>query len=199
MKNKLKSFLVPMIIGGLWGVIIYLVSSLILSTFPIAASLFFPVLFGGIAGIFSICVRTGISVKRAIIVGLLAGSIYNLVSPIFPLFASILVGACIGAGLGRGSRKLFKLLDTLVRVMKGVLLFPILIFFGDLVSQFGFSIFNSSTVVWFIWGFLLFFAIYVTCAPFLDSCRSEGDRDTYIMLDEIKRESQGILEEMRRL
>jgi hypothetical protein len=199
MKNKLKSFLVPMIIGGLWGVVIYLVSSLIFSTFPIASSLFFPVLFGGIAGIFSICVRTGISVERAIIVGLLAGSIYNLLSPIFPLFASILVGACIGAGLGRGSGKIFKLLDTLVRAMKGVLLFPILIFFGNLVSQFGFSIFNSSTVVWFIWGFLLFFAIYVTCAPFLDSCRSEGDRDTYIMLDEIKRESQGILEEMRRL
>jgi hypothetical protein len=199
MKNKLKSFLVPMIIGGLWGVVIYLVSSLIFSTFPIASSLFFPVLFGGIAGIFSICVRTGISVERAIIVGLLAGSIYNLLSPIFPLFASILVGACIGAGLGRGSGKIFKLLDTLVRAMKGVLLFPILIFFGNLVSPFGFSIFNSSTVVWFIWGFLLFFAIYVTCAPFLDSCRSEGDRNTYIMLDEIKRESQGILEEMRRL
>ena len=129
----------------------------------------------------------------------MAGFVYNLLSPIFPLLASISVGACIGAGLGRGSGKIFKLLDTLVRVMKGVLLFPIFIFSGNLVSQFGFSIFNSSYIVWFIWGFLLFFAIYVTCAPFLDSCRSEGDRDTYIMLDEIKKECQGILKEMRRL
>ncbi|MGB7291473.1 MAG: hypothetical protein WBD99_04795 [Thermodesulfobacteriota bacterium] len=199
MKNKLKSFLVPMLIGGLWGVIIYLVSSLILSDVPFASSLFFPVLFGGIAGIFSISVRTGISAERAIIVGLLAGFIYNLLSPIFPLLASILLGVCIGAGLGRDSGKSFGVLYRFVRVVKGVLLFPIFIFSGNLVSKFVFSIFNSSLIVWFIWGFLLFFAIYVTCAPFLDSCRSEGDRDTYIMLDEFKRESQGILEEIRRL
>ncbi len=199
MKNRPKTFLVPMMIGGVWGIIIYLVFSLILSNVPFASSLFFPVLFGGIAGIFSIGVRTGIFVERAIIVGLLAGLIYDLLSPIFPLLASILVGACMGAGFGRDSGNIFKLVDTLVRVMKGVLLFPILIFFGNLVSQLVLSIFNSSIIGWLIWGFLLFFATYVTCVPFLDSCRPEEDRETYLMLDEFKSESQGIVKEMRRL
>jgi hypothetical protein len=199
MKNRPTSFLVTMMIGGLWGIIIYLFSSLILSNVPFVSSLFFPVLFGGMAGIFSISVRTGVSVERAIIVGLLAGFIYSLLSPIFPLHASILVGACIGAGLGRDSGNISKLLNTLVRVMKGVLLLPILILFGNLISQFVFSIFKSDTIVWFIWGFLLFFAIYVICAPFLDSFRSEEDRDIYLMLDEFKRESQRIMKEIRRV
>jgi hypothetical protein len=199
MKNRPASFLGTMMTAGLWGIIIYLVSLPILSNVPFVSSLFFPVFFGGIAGIFSISVRTGVSVERAIIVGLLAGFIYYLLSPIFPLHASILVGACMGAGLGRDSGKIFKPLDTLVRVMKGILLFPILIFFGKLVSQFVFSILNSSTIVWFIWGFLLFFAIYLTCAPFLDSFKSDEDQDIYLMLNEFKRESQGILKEIHRL
>ena len=199
MRNIFKSFVVPTIMGGLWGIIIYLVSSLIFSNIPFASSLFFPVLFGGIAGIFSISVRTGISVERAIIVGLLAGLIYNLLSPIVPLLASILVGACVGAGLGRDSGKIFNVLYRFVRVVKGVFLFPIFIFSGNLVSQFVFSIFNSTLIVWFIWGFLLFLATYVTCAPFSDSCGSEGDQDTYMMLDRFKRESRGILKEIRRL
>jgi hypothetical protein len=199
MKNIFKSFMVPTIMGGLWGIIIYLFYSLILSNVPFSSFLFFPGLFGGIAGILSISVSTGISIERAIIVGLLAGFIYNLLSPIFPLLASILVGACIGAGLGRDSGKIFNFLYRFIRVVKGVLLFPIFIFSGNLVSQFVFSIFNSSFIVWFIWGFLLFFAIYVTCAPFSDSCRSEGDRDTYLMLDEFKRETREVLQGIGRL
>ena len=199
MKNRQRAFLFPMMIGGLWSIIIYLVSALILSDVSFASSIFFPVLFGGIAGIFSIGVRTGMSLERVIIVGLLAGFIYYLLSPIFPLLASILVGAWMGAGIGRNSAKIFTLPDTLVRLMKGILLFPILIFFGDLVSRFVFSIINSSAIVWFIWGFLLFIAIYLTCAPFSDRFRSEEDRDIYLMLDEFKRESRGILKEMRQL
>jgi len=39
---------------------------------------------------------------------------------------------------------------------------------------------HGSGFVWFIWGFLIFLAIYVTCVPFLDSHKSEGDRDTGI-------------------
>ena len=105
----------------------------------------------------------------------------------------------MGAGLGRDSGKSSKLLDPLVRVMKGVFTVPDINSSWNLVSQIVFSIFNSSTIIWFIWGSLLFFAICVTCAPFLDSWRSVEDRDIYLMLDEFRRESRGILKEMRRL
>ncbi len=39
----------------------------------------------------------------------------------------------------------------------------------------------------------------LTCAPFLDSHKSDGDREPKGMLDEFKRESQGILKEISRL
>lgn len=199
MKRKFKDILFPLVISGLWGVGVFFVSSKMTHGFPFASILFYSLIFGGITGIFSISVRTGISLERALIVGLLAGFIYSLVSPIFPLLASILVGVCIGAGLGKDSGKVFNFLYRFLRVIKGVLLFPIFIFSGDLVSHFVFGIFNSSFIVWFIWGLLIFLTIYITCAPFLDSHKSDGDRETKGMLDEFKRESQGILKEISRL
>ncbi len=39
----------------------------------------------------------------------------------------------------------------------------------------------------------------LTCDPFLDSHKSDGDREPKGMLDEFKRESQGILKEISRL
>jgi hypothetical protein len=199
MKNIFKSFMVPTIMGGLWGIIIYLFYSLILSNVPFSSFLFFPGLFGGIAGIFSISVSTGISLERAIIVGLLAGFSYSLLSPIFPFLASILIGVCIGAGLARNSGKSFNFFYRFIRLVKGILMFPIIIFSGNLVSQFFFSISNSSFIVCFIWGFLLFLAIYVTCAPFSDSYKSKGYRETYGSLDEFKRETREILQGIGRL
>ncbi len=58
---------------------------------------------------------------------------------------------------------------------------------------------HGSGLLRFIWGFLIFLTIYITCAPFLDSHKSDGDRETKGMLDEFERESQGILKEISRL
>lgn len=199
MRNKVVYILLIGIAGGFWGVAVNSVHSVALGKVPFAYLIFFPILFGGLSGIFSVISRIGTSTERALAVGSLAGFLYALLSPIFPFIASILAGACLGAGLGRYSADNADLFYRVTGLVKGIIIFPVVILSGNLVSKFLFGILNSDFIVCFIWGFLLLSAIYLTCAPFTDSYKSRAYRETYGCLDQFKSETREILNELSQL
>ena len=96
MKNKLRSGLITVLLGGAWGAFAYFFNSVLLARFPFATLLFFPLLLGGITVIIAVAFETRIPFQSALFTGLISGFIYSLLSPLFPLLSSVLAGASLG-------------------------------------------------------------------------------------------------------
>src|SRR3989304_5860181 len=134
MKNKFKSLLTPILLGGAWGVFTYLLGSFISSRLSFTSFLFYPILFGGVAGIIACTFESRIPFARAITVGLISGFIYNILSPIFPFITSVIVGAILGGGLASDEGRLKDVFSRLIYILKGVFIFPFFIYVGGLLA-----------------------------------------------------------------
>src|SRR3989337_2766686 len=147
MKNKFKSLLTPILLGGAWGVFTYLVGSLVLSGFSLASFLFYPILFGGVTGIIAYTFESRIPFARAITVGLISGLIYHILSPISPFITSVIVGAILGGGLASDEGRLKDVFSRLIYILKGVFIFPLFIYVGGLLAGLTNSIFGSNFII----------------------------------------------------
>ena len=199
MKNKFKSLLIPMLLGGAWGVFTYFIGSLVLSGFSLAPLLFYPILFGGVTGIIACTFGSRIPFVRAITVGLISGLIYHILSPISPFLTSVLVGAGLGGGLATDEGRLKDVLRRLISILKGVFIFPFFIYVGGLLAGLTDSIFGSNLIIWFFWGGWLSLGICIINMPLFKEADSSEDLETLSEADEFASETHEILRELRQL
>ena len=199
MKNKLKSLLIPVLLGGILGVFTYCIGSFVLFRLPFTSFLFYPFLFGGIVVVIACTTESKIQFSKALIIGLISGFIYQILSPTLPLFSSVLVGASLGGGLAHDEGTFKDMFSRLFSILKGIVLFPIFIFVGGLLISLTSSITGSHLIFWFFWGLLLSLAISFIYSPLLSSENSDNDLQTLSDLDEFKTEAQNILTELNQL
>ena len=199
MKNKLKPLLTPVLLGGIWGVLTYLVGSLVLFRLPFTSFLFYPFLFGGIVVIVAFKIESKIQFTRALVVGLTSGFIYQILSPTLPFLTSVLVGASLGGGLAHDEGTFKDLLSRLFPILKGIILFPIIICVGGLFAGSSGNIFGSQFVIWFFWGAFLSLAIFFIYKPLLNPEYYNDDLQTPSEIDEFKSETSKILRDLNHL
>lgn len=154
MKALLKSFIVPLSLSGAWGVMTYLLGYIFLSRLPMGYMFFYPIIMTGVVVAAAISGGSGVSHARAALTGFITGFIYLLVSPMFPLLASVLAGASLGGGLSEGKGSFGGLLDGAVSTLKGMIIFPLVIHSGELLGACVYIFLDSfflGTVFWAAW------------------------------------------------
>ena len=199
MKNKFKSLLTPILLGGAWGVFTYLLGSFISSRLSFTSFLFYPILFGGVAGIIAFTFGSRIPFARAITVGLISGLIYHILSPISPFLTSVFVGASFGGSLATDVGKLKDVFRRLISILKGVFIFPFFIYVGGLLAGLTSSVFGSNFIIWFFWGGWLSLGICIINMPLFKEANSSEDFQTLSEADEFTSETHEILRELRQL
>lgn len=197
MKGRLKSVVVPSLLCGAWGVIIYLLSVTVLNGVPYRDALFYPLLLAGAVLSASIFSGAYVSFSRVVFLGLVSGFIYQAVSPVFPFLASVLTGAALGGGLWSGREGVGGFLDTAVTTLRGIVIFPLLVAAGGFVS----SLFSQpdSVAGWFFWGAWLGLGICLIPARLSGGKEIPNDAGRYSGLDEFKSEAGDINRELREL
>lgn len=199
MKNKFKSLLTPILLGGAWGVFTYLLGSFISSRLSFTSFLFYPILFGGVTGIIAFTFESRIPFARAITVGLISGLVYHILSPVSPFLTSVLVGAGLGGGLASDEGRLKDVFSRLISILKGVFIFPFFIYVGGLLAGLTSSIFGSNFIIWFFWGAWLSLGICIINMPLFKEADSSEDFQTLSEADEFISETHEILRELRQL
>jgi hypothetical protein len=150
MKRRAKRFAVPVLLSGLWGAAVYLLTLTPLYELSFTGLLFYPVLITGPVLITSACSRRGGSYITAATAGLVSGLIYQLVSPLLPLLASVLAGAYLGGALSRKGGGFF---TTALSALKGIFFF-IIVALGGIISRTAFYLTGSLSVYWLLRGAL---------------------------------------------
>jgi hypothetical protein len=196
MKNKLKTILIPLILCGFWGAFIYLFGTLMFGRSQIAFFLFYPVLFTGITAIVSVTLGLRIPFTRALLVGLLSGFIYQVLSPIFPFLSSVLVGVSLGGGLIADEGKWGDFFNRIFSAIKGAFISPFFIYTGGLVTGLVSSISDSDFLIWFFWGAWIGLGVCLITIPIFSTDDTEEDFKTLSELDEFKSEVRQILREL---
>jgi len=196
MKNKLKSIFIPLILCGFWGTFIYLLGNFIFTQSRLTPFFFYPVLFTGITAIVSVTLVLRIPFRRALVVGLLSGFIYQVLSPIFPFLSSVLAGVSLGGGLITDNGRWGDLFNRIFSTIKGAFILPIFIYTGGLVTGIPNSIVDSYFFIWFFWGAWIGLGICLITIPVFNTDDTEEDFETLSELDEFKSEVRQILREL---
>ncbi|HWP93991.1 MAG TPA: hypothetical protein VNN20_17545 [Thermodesulfobacteriota bacterium] len=196
MNNKLKSMLIPLIICGFWGTFIYLLGTFIFDQSQIASFLFYSILFGGITSIVSVTLELRIPFIRALVVGLLSGFIYQVLSPIFPFLSSVLAGVSLGGGLIADEGKWGDFFNRIFSTIKGVFVLPFFIYTGGLITGISSGIFDSDFFLWFFWGAWIGLGVCLITISIFSTDDTEEDFKTLSELDEFKSEVRQILREL---
>lgn len=152
MKALLKSFMTPILLSGAWGAVTYVLGFLLLSNVPMGYVFFYPMMMIGVAVVVSISGGSGVSPARAALTGLATGFIYLLVSPMFPTLASVLAGASLGGGLSARSGRLGGLVNGMLSTLKGMIIFPLVIYLGEMLGAFVLIFLNSIFLCMVFWG-----------------------------------------------
>lgn len=130
----------------------YVLGFLLLSNVPMGYVFFYPMMMIGVAVVVSISGGSGVSPARAALTGLATGFIYLLVSPMFPTLASVLAGASLGGGLSARSGRLGGLVNGMLSTLKGMIIFPLVIYLGEMLGAFVLIFLNSIFLCMVFWG-----------------------------------------------
>ncbi len=200
MKAAIKSFTVPVLLSGAWGVITFLGGYAIFNLFSPGRAFFYPILLAGVvfASTFSTFKSgSGVSGSRAAITGFASGFIYLLVSPLFPLPASVLAGACLGGGLSAGRHRLGGLLEGIISALKGMIILPLVIFSGEFLSMLALIYTDSVILCCFLWGAWLGFGVCLIRFPVFGKGGGRDERRTIPGLEEFRAESKETERDLR--
>jgi len=198
MKALIKSFTVPVVLSGAWGAATFVLGFLLLSNVPMGYVFFYPMMMVGVAVIVSISGGSGVSHARAALTGLATGFIYLLVSPMFPTLASVLAGASLGGGLSARSGRFGGLLSGAVSTLKGMIIFPLVIYSGEILGAWVFILLNSVFLSMMFWGAWLGLGVCMIRFPESGKRVSGNKRDTEGM-DEFREEAGEIKRELQDL
>jgi hypothetical protein len=200
MKGAIKSFIVPVLLSGAWGVVTFIGGYAVFNIFSPGLAFFYPILLAGVvfASTFSKFENgSGVSGTRAAVTGFASGFIYLLVSPLFPLLASILAGACLGGGLSAGRRRPGGLLDGLILTLKGMIILPLVILSGEFLSVLALICTEWVVLCCFLWGAWLGFGVCLIRFPVFRRGAGRDERRMIPGLEEFREESREIERDLR--
>lgn len=138
------------IAGAVWGAVAGFLAFMLAVWLPIIPLLYYPLLFAGAVPLALIYTGRRMSLLQAVFAGVVSGLIYLVLSPVFPLFASILAGASLGGGLSNNAESPGDVLNLILNTLKGAVILPIVILTGSIVS----GLINDAPLYqWLYWGF----------------------------------------------
>jgi hypothetical protein len=196
MKASIKSFIVPVLLSGGWGAVTLLLGYVFLNNVPLGYMFFYPMLLTGVAVAASAGRPGGMSYARAGITGLVSGFIYLLVSPMFPVFASILVGACLGGGLSPGGGRFGGLLNGTISTLKGMIIIPLVITSGEFLGAVIMVFLGSLLLATVFWGAWLGLGVCLIRFPLFGKRRGDGDPRLISGIEEFRSEARDIARDL---
>jgi hypothetical protein len=110
----------------------------------------------------------------------------------FPIFASILVGACLGGGLSPGGGRFGGLLNGIISTLKGMIIIPLVITSGEFLGAAIMIFLGSLLLAAVFWGAWLGMGVCLIRFPLIG--RRRGDEDPRLIsgLEEFRSESREI-------
>lgn len=199
MKSLLRSFIVPVSLSGGWGVMTYLLGYIFLSRVPIGYMFFYPIIMTGVVVVAAVSGGSRVSHARAALTGFITGFIYLLVSPMFPLLASVLAGASLGGGLSEGRGRFGGLLDGAVSTLKGMIIFPIVIYTGEILGACVYIFLNSMFLGMVFWAVWLGLGVCIIRFPVTGRRGDSGNPRRVRGLDEFRDEASEIKRDLGEL
>jgi hypothetical protein len=197
MKRRTKRFAVPVLLSGLWGAAVYLLTLTQLYELTFTGLLFYPVLITGPVLIASACKRRGGSYMTSALAGLVSGLIYQLVSPLFPFLASVLAGASLGGALSREGGGFF---TTALSALIGIVVFTVLIALGGIISRTALYLTGSLAAYWLLWGALIGTGVmFLVPSKGNEEGKERGFTHNNIPYEELKAETRDIKRELDEL
>lgn len=198
MKVDIKSRLASGVLGGVWGLAAVMSAYMLEGWLPMFSLLFYPLIFAGAVPLAVLFSGKDVTVFRAVSVGVISGLIYQLLSPLLPLFASILAGASLG-GLSGNAEKPGGQLGLIISTLKGSVIVPVIILTGSFIGGSIYMLTESPVALWFFWGFWA--VIGISFIP--NSAYGEPERDCtgrrYSPLDEFKEDARDITRDLSEL
>ncbi|MCI0480506.1 MAG: hypothetical protein L0213_02835, partial [Candidatus Dadabacteria bacterium] len=124
------------------------------------------------------------------------GFIYLLVSPMFPLFASILVGACLGGGHSPGGGRFGGLLNGTISTLKGMIIIPLVITSGEFLGAVIMVFLGSLLLATVFWGAWLGLGVCLIRFPLFGKRRGDGNPRLASGLEEFRSEARDIARDL---
>ena len=188
MRRIPSTIIFTVLISAAWGAAVFILYRLFPNAMP--PGLYYPLILSGVTAASGVCL--GIQPARAAFAGLAAGFVYALLSPVFPLAAAALSGACLGGGIARGGKP-----GVFLQALKGALLFPLFIVTGAFVGVFvKYAGPFPSALFWASW---LGLAAGVINTPFFKERVRKAENDLDDSLREFSGEARGIDADLREL
>lgn len=177
----------------------YLLGYVFLSRVPIGYMFFYPIMMTGVVVAAALSGGSGVSHARAALTGFITGFIYLLVSPMFPLLASVLAGASLGGGLSEGRSRFGGLLDGAVSTLKGMIIFPIVIYSGEILGACVLIFLNSLFLSMVFWAAWLGLGVCIIRFPVTGRRGDSGNPRRVRGLDEFRDEASEIKRDLGEL
>ena len=196
MKATIKSFIVPVLLSGAWGGITFLLGYALLNDLPMGYAFFYPILLAGVVLASALTGGHGVSGARAVLTGFISGFIYLLVSPMFPLFGSVLAGASLGGGLSQGGGRLGGFLGGIISTLKGMIILPLVILSGEFLGVLILVSLDSVVLSCIFWGAWLGMGVCLIRFPLFGKKRGDGDHRLLSGLEEFRSESREIARDL---
>jgi hypothetical protein len=199
MKVEIKSLLARGILGGIWGLTAVISAYTFEGWLPMSSLLFYPLIFAGAVPLAVLFTGKGVPLLRAVSVGVISGLIYQLLSPVFPLFASVLAGASLGGGLSHNAGKPGGLLEVILTTLKGSVMVPMIILTGSFLGESLYKLTESPMAYWYFWGFWA--ALGISLIPRARSKKSgpEHAPRNRSVLDDFKEDARDIKRDLSEL
>lgn len=182
----------PFLLSGLWGLAAFVMGYMLLNKVPMGLGFFYPLLLAGVTVVATSGMRKGIPFTKAGFAGFASGFVYMLISPMFPLIAAILSGACLGGGLSSPGGRMGGLLGVVVSTLKGAVLFPVFVLSGEFLGMVVLVYSNSVVLTIIFWGVWLGLGVAAITRPFLKRSAAGGRNGTNSRLEEFKTEAREI-------
>jgi len=199
MNKNILNTLISIFAGGVWGYVVYLLSVFIASKVSIGSYVYYPVLFGGISLILVLMFKSEFPSIKALIIGIVAGIVYSLISRTYPFFSTVAVGGIIGWGLWVKQEKFTDFLNRIISTIKGLIFFPVFVYLGGLLVNPVTGIIYSPSFVWFFWGGLISLSICFIMMPIFQVKRSEVENTVNSEVDEFRQEVQNIVRDLNQM
>ena len=165
MNVRIAALLIRGLVGGLWGLLAVIAAYMFYAWLPMFSLLFHPLIFAGAVPAAVLFSGKNVTAMRAVFIGLVSGLIYQLLSPISPLLASVLAGASLGGGLAENSDKPVAIPGLILRTLRGALILPLIILTGTIVSGPLYLITQAPLYHWLFWGTWVALGIRLISGP----------------------------------
>ncbi len=198
MTKYIKDLPISILLSGGWAVFAHMIITILPHGQPVNM-MFFLLLFAGVTVIISLVSSTAVSVSRSLLVGLISGFIYELLTPGFPFIAAVLAGISLGGGLCTANQGFGAFLKKMVSVVKGLTFFPIVVLLAGFTASVIFSLSHSTILYWFTWGSWLGIGVYFISGERTTTFRNKEGITTGSSIGDFRSDARDIKRELSSL